>query len=236
MILRYFIIGLLFSSAAAVAAGLPWRDMTVASDPDVVNDKGYLAHHPDQRWRAEGVEALRADRSEEAVTYFRRAARYADKPSQAMLAAMFWEGDVVARDRPTAYAWMDLAAERGYRDYLIAREQYWAKLSEDERATALKVGATLYDECGDAVAQPRMNRELRRARSEMTGSRVGFIGSLTIIPLRTTGLPSMRGDEYYDARHWDPKRYWQAQDQLWDPPQGHAEVGPLQSLAEPTQR
>ena len=89
----------------------------------------------------------------------------------------------------------------------------------------------LYDEFGDAVAQPRMNRELRRARSEMTGSRVGTIGTLTIIPLRTTGLESMRGDQFYGARHWDPKRYWQAQDQLWNPPaQGRAEVGPLQPI------
>ena len=229
MISRTLTIGLLCSSMVAVAAESYSRDIVVANDPDVVNDEGYLTHHPDQRWRAEGVEALRAGRNVEAITYLRRAARYADKPSQALLAAIYWEGNGIAQDRSTAYAWMDLAAERGYRDYLVAREQYWADLGDADRAAALKVGAALYDEFGDAVAQPRMNQELRRARSEMTGSRVGVIGPLTIIPLRTTGLSSMRGDQYYDARHWDPKRYWQSQDQLWNPPvQGRVEIGPLQ--------
>ena len=124
-----FCAGLFFLSSIALAAGMPSRDIAVASDPDVVNNEGYLSRHPDQRWRAEGVEALRAERNDEALTYFRRAARYTDKPSQAMLAAAFWEGKVVDQDRPLAYAWMDLAAERGYRDYLAAREQYWAELN-----------------------------------------------------------------------------------------------------------
>ena len=79
-------------------------------DPAVLTE-GFLAAHPDLRWRAEGVRA-----------------------SQAMIAAMYWDGTGVVRDRPIAYAWMDLAAERMYHDFLLYREAYWNALDAGERA------------------------------------------------------------------------------------------------------
>jgi len=55
-----------------------------------------------------------------------------------MVAEIFWKGSGTGADRPTAQNWMDLAAERGYKDFAAVREFYWKSISEAERA--LKVG------------------------------------------------------------------------------------------------
>ncbi len=65
------------------------------------------------------------------MTKFLRAARYADKPSQAMIAQMLWNGDGVPVDRVMAYVWADLAAERGYPAFIATREKFWSELNAD---------------------------------------------------------------------------------------------------------
>src|SRR3546814_2441093 len=91
---------------------------------------GFLNSHPDLRYRLLGMEAMREDRHGDAFKFFRRAAHFADKPSQGMVAEMLWNGDGVERDRALAYAWMDLAAERGYAGFLGLRERYWSRSEE----------------------------------------------------------------------------------------------------------
>ena len=130
------------------------------ADQDVMSSAGFLSAHPDLRWRAEGLDALEKDRAGEAFDYFKRAARYADKPSQAMVAEMLWTGTGVPADRPLAYAWMDVAAERAYIPFLAKREQYWNALSAAEQARALEIGAGIYDEYADTVAKERLERLL----------------------------------------------------------------------------
>lgn len=223
--------------ALVIAPAAARDDADVAADPDVVHGEGYLAVHPDQAWRIHGIAALRDGRNEEAIVFLRRAARHADKPAQALLGSIYWEGRAgVPADKALAYVWMDLAAERGYRDFLLTREHYWDAMDAAERERALKEGVAIHDEYADAIAQPRLNRILRRARNEMTGSRVGFVGALRVRPVRGQGLDEISGSQYYDARHWDAKQYWKAQDALWSPaPQGHVEVGAPRPLATPAQ-
>src|SRR5687767_7064117 len=74
----------------------------------------YDRYHPDTHYRRLGFTSYAAGNHYEAVSYLTRAARYADKPSQLALALMYWEGDGVDADRARAYAWADVAAERGY--------------------------------------------------------------------------------------------------------------------------
>jgi TPR repeat protein len=83
----------------------------------------FLRHHPDIRFRKLGF--WHAERTEYplAVRAFEEAARYADKPSQAVLAEWYFDGRHLPADRVRAYAWMDLAAERGYPLYLAKRER-----------------------------------------------------------------------------------------------------------------
>lgn len=197
---------------------------------EVMNSESFLAAHPDLRWRRDGLRSLEQDRSGEALTFFKRASRYADKASQAMVAEMLWTGVGTPVDRPLAYAWMDVAAERAYIPFLAKREEYWNALSEAERAQALEVGAAIYDEYRDDVAKARLEKLLRKAKRRTTGSRVGSVGNLqVIIPGPGGASISIDGSKFYDRQYWDPKVYWAWQDSIWkDPPTGNVNVKDLE--------
>lgn len=189
-------------------------------------DRGFLAAHPDVGERKRGFWHLERGDVPRALEAFRRAARFADKPSMAMLAELYWEGRLVHRDRPAAYAWMDLAAERGYPAFIARRERYWAALDANERQRAVDVGEPLYAKFGDAVARRRLETLLDRARFAITGSRVGFIGPLNILVPQDQMLLGFSGDTYYQHRFWQPERYFEFTDRLWSGwPQGEVAVG-----------
>lgn len=84
------------------------------SDQRVMAVPGFLDSHPDLRFRKWAVDALHRHEVNTAMDYFRRSARYADKPSQGYLAEMYWHGVEMPADRGLAHAWMTVAAERGY--------------------------------------------------------------------------------------------------------------------------
>lgn len=212
---------------ATDAAQAPPRDPT--ADRDMVA-AGFLTSHPDLRYRLAGVEALRDDAYEQALRNFLRAARYADKPSQGAVAELYWEGRGVAEDRALGYAWMDLAAERGYRPFVVRRERYWEAMDAAERTRALEVGAGVYAEYGDEVAKPRMAAVLRRARREVTGSRTGMAGNLRIV-VPGLGDQHIDGSRFYDPIYWDPDKYQAWHDATWqDPPVGTVNVGDVESV------
>ena len=94
----------------------------------------------------EGHRLFREGQHDEAFAAFRKSARYADKAAQAMIGEMLWDGLGVPADRVQAYIWMDLAAERGYRNFVVLRERYWARMSEAEREAAVEGGAPIYQE------------------------------------------------------------------------------------------
>jgi uncharacterized protein len=229
--------------AVAVLLGMLATSPTLAQDSrpggvsheDILNSSGFLAAHPDLRWRREGLWALEQGRGGEAFTFFQRAARYADKPSQAMLAEMLWTGRGVAVDRPLAYAWMDLAAERGYPSFLAPRERYWNELSDAERERAVQVGLPLMDEYGDAVAKPRLALLLKRERRNVTGSRTGFVGNLEIQVPGPGGMwQTISGDRFYDEELWEPEKYFAWQDRVWkDPPTGRVQILPMERVDNP---
>lgn len=208
------------------------KPVSPAIERVVMNTGSFLGAHPDLRWRGKGLRALEKGDDVEALSNFKHAARYADKPSQAMIAEMLWTGRGVAVDRPLAYAWMDLAAECGYIPFLTKRERYWRELNAAQRTSALQLGQAVYAEYADAAAKPRLERMMRRALRRVTGSRTGFVGSLQVI-VRGSGGMSMSGDKFYAPQFWQPEHYWAWQDSLWkDPRTGRVEVGPLQTLRE----
>lgn len=198
---------------------------------------GLLNAHPDLRWRLEAMADHEDGRFDVALVRFKRAARYADKPSAAMIAEMYWAGQGVPQDRATAYAWMDLAAERGWRLFLLRREAMWADLNESERKRALEVGEGIYADYGDAVAKPRKNKVLERARRNITGSRVGSVGALTVLVPGPGGLATrIRGDQFYHPTLWRPERYWAWQDAIWrEPRAGTVDVGEIMAAEDAAQ-
>lgn len=207
-----------------------------AAPPDPTQDQlmitaGFLNGHPDLRFRLLGLEKHKAGDSEKAFRYFQSASFYGDKPSQGMVAEMLWMGVGAAQDRPLAYAWMDLAAERGYEGFAGLRERYWNELTESERAQAVNLGQDVYARYGDAAALPRIATRLRRERRSLTGSRTGFAGNVRIIIPTATGTTQIDGSKFYDERYWDPAKYQAWQDSVWMKPRiGTVNVGPAQQL------
>ena len=227
----------LFLSTAAAAPSVPARERDLWAMP------GFLYAHPDVKYRKLGFWHLEQNETEQALASFRKAARFGDKASQAMLAEMYWSGERVSADRPQAYAWMDLAAERGYAMFLVRREALWEQLSLAEQARALDVGGPLYAEYGDDVAKPRLKSWLARATrgsSSPTGSHLGALGAVRIIPATPLNADvtrgphalgfSISGDTYYHRKFWFPERYFEWTDSIWvDMPEGEVEVGELRA-------
>ncbi len=205
--------------------------------------------HPDQSYQERGFESARKGDFAEAQRFFRMAARFGDKPSQLALALMHKDGLGTPVDKATAYAWSDLAAERGYPQFLILRETIWGDLDGAQQARALKLGAKLYREYGDAVAKPRLEARLRRGLARATGSRTGAVdeslqvgvvrkGYGRVVPgqlgsqgnaLEGLAASAGRVREYYASYRWKPIEYWARVDEVWLP-KGEVSVGDLQKL------
>lgn len=205
----------LLSPALASEPGKAPPDPT--ADP-VMLTAGFLSAHPDLRFRLLALEKREQGKHDEAFPLFQRAAFYADKPSQAMVAELLWTGQGVTQDRALAYAWMDLAAERGYEGFLTLREHYWSQLQGDEREQAVALGQEIYARYGDQAAEPRLERILRRERRKTTGSRTGFTGNLRILVPTPAGDIEIDGSKFYDERYWDPAQYRAWHDAIWMKP------------------
>ena len=202
---------------------------------EVLSSETFLSDHPDMLNRIRAMQELERGDPVRAANYFKRAAHYADKQSQAAYAEMLWEGRGVPQDRPAAYAWMDLASERGYTLFLGFREHYWNALYEYERQRAVEVGQGIYAEYGDVVAKPRLEKILKRALRKITGSRTGFVGMLSIVIPGPGGGTVIDGSTYYNKRYWEPAQYWQWQKEIVDgAKEGKVIVGDLKRTQDDT--
>ncbi|HDS1581642.1 TPA: SEL1-like repeat protein [Stenotrophomonas maltophilia] len=226
---------LLLAAPAAYGAGCA-PDRGASLRPALMT-QGFLQAHPDLHWRELGLQSWRQGRPDHALLRFKRAAAHADKVSQSLVARMYQEGVGTGADPVLAYIWMDLAAERGYRDLLLERERYWNRLDATQQQRVLAEGPALYATYGDATAKPRMEAAMRVERSRMTGSRTGWVSSMLHVELSDgpeAGWPT-RGDDYYRDAYWNPAAYWCMQDQIWQ--QEHrgrrVEVGPLGPVEDP---
>jgi len=209
------------------------QQMPLRVDRDVDASQAVEDAHPDQRFRRLGYEAAQKGRTEDARRYYRKASRYGDKISQAALAELLWTGQGGDTDRALGYAWMDLAAERRTPYLLAKRERYWSELSEADRHRALDEGLAIYKEYGDAVAKPRLERIMRNERNQVTGSRLGYIGTLETTLWESDGSGSrVLAQQYYQDRNWKPDEYWKVQDKLIER-QGKVHVGALEIPADP---
>ena len=203
---------------------------------DLVDDPraiaaGFLNFHPDLQYRSYGMSAYGKQDYERAMMLFRRAAFYADKPSQAMIGEMHSRGEGVPRDDALAYAWMDLAAERGYIHFTVLRERYWNALDVAGQARALAEGEAIYARFGDAAAKPRFATQLRRGSKEGVGSRTGFTGNVKIHLPGPSGEETIDGSKFKDISYWDADEYWKMQDRVWRNPLGaQVKVGELELM------
>jgi hypothetical protein len=122
-----------------------------------------------------GANAFRKKDYTFAVQMYRVSASWAYKPAEYNLAVMYALGQGVPVDLPRAMAWMTLAAERGEKPYVAARELINAKLSNAQFTQADAIYAELYPTYGDASALRRAKDRWAQVRSSITGSRVGSV-------------------------------------------------------------
>lgn len=208
-----------FLFAAALAAGSAWAAAAPPTGPDpaadaALADIGYMHLHPDVEYRQLGLQSYRRGHHAVALDHFRRAGYFGDKPAQGLVAEMYWKGEGVTADRALGYVWMDLAAERGYRDLVGLRERYWAELTAAERQRALDQGPALYRVYGDPTVKPRYARRLQRLRNQLTGSHIGTDVGVLAGQRDASGAVALTGGLYADA-NWNAEQYWQRQDRLW---------------------
>lgn len=219
-----------------VAPGISAAQDSDIPDPtteSILVASGFLDSHPDLRYRLLGLEKYGEQNNVEAFQLFQRAAYYADKPSQAIVGEMLWAGVGAGRDRPRAFAWMSLAAERGYRSFQTKRDGYWKSLSPPEQERALTLLEELRQEYGDTVAEKRIASALRRGRAQMTGSRAG--SQANPVQIVIPGYGSIDSSKFYDPKYWDPRQYRDWHDAYWMELRiGRVDVGDVRQI-EPEQ-
>lgn len=81
----------------------------------------FARYHPDQYYFDLAVRSYESGDYRESEQFFRSAAEYADKASQMAIAMFHAGGTLGVRDLSAAYAWSDLASERGGK--LLRRQQ-----------------------------------------------------------------------------------------------------------------
>lgn len=120
-----------------------------------------------------------------------------DKYSQYMVGYMYLTGKGVREDRIVASAWYRLAAERGTKEFIFARDRVMAKLNDVERAESDRLFVELRKEYGDlALLTKAIRRDYEELR-ERTGSRVSADSSpMAIVDLTGAGV-AQSGTEYY---------------------------------------
>lgn len=165
--------------------------------------------HPDKYGMTTGMRHYIHGDYPGALHYFEMGAYYADKFSQLSLGLMHMNGEGTDKDPITGYAWLDLAAERGYPEFLATRDRFRSELSPQQIEQAMAVRAELASRYGDAVAKWRLTMELRQGQMKLTGSHTGF---------------------GWDLSEWDPAQYFAKRDREW---QGIVTVGPVKQEEEP---
>jgi hypothetical protein len=205
-------------------------------------------YHPDLFGEFAGMRHYAHHQYKDAMKYFKIGAYYADKLSQLSVGLMYLNGEGVAKDPVTAYAWFSIAAERDYPDFVATRDRTKEALTAGQLAKAETVRADLAKRYGDAVAKPRMVQQLHLGQMQFTGSRTGFDSGASQLNTKADCGPSVvvgtnempnagcGNSSLYAKSRWEPKEYFALRDAEWKaqvsvgaiekPPAGNAPAAP----------
>lgn len=204
------------AALALVCAGLV---TPVAAEESPQRDPGlglgYGEHVPSAWEMRQGRHKYQSGNFTAAFWHYMNAAVWADKFAQYNIGVMYLRGEGVEFDAVRGWAWLELAAERGYPDMVQAADQLYELLDAEQRAEGERIlREELLPDYGDATRVPatarRMERELRKA----TGSRTGSQAMLSFLRVYDGSGISRRGDEYYAAAKWDFERIVRFETQL----------------------
>lgn len=218
-------LGLGAHTASAADATRAFQDF-----PAEVMTDGFLEAHLDLFYRKAGIAADKRGDFVTARKQYQLAARYADKPSQARLGEIYWEGQGVEADHVMGFLWMALAAERNYDAFQARKMEYWGQLSAAERKRATSLDQKMLGEYGDTVAKPRQAKVMRREALRGTGGLLGYSG-VSSVSITTARGGTIDPEVFYAKEFWEPEAYWQMQDYVWDGRSpGRVDIGEVQDL------
>ncbi|WP_045758684.1 Sel1 repeat protein [Xanthomonas albilineans] len=212
---------------AAVTAERTFDDI-----PAQILTDGFLEAHLDLFYRRAGIRADKKGDYAQAKKQYQLAARYADKPSQARLGEMYWQGQGVAPDHAMGFLWMALASERGYEAFSTRKMEYWNQLTPEERKRAIALDKQMIAEYGDQVAKPRQEAVMRREAMSSTGSLLGYSGA-GALSINRPGGGSIDPEVFYAKQFWEPSAYWKLQDRVWDGrTPGRVDIGDVENIGQ----
>lgn len=227
------IVPLLLAAAFAAPAGA--ADTEAKAPPRLYDipaallTDGFLAAHPDIYYRMRGVERDKAGNFASAFRQYRHAAWFGDKPSQARLGEMYWNGEGTAADRVQGFLWMALAAERGQREFSLLKLYYWQQLDEAGQARARALEQEMLALYGDKAAKRRLGTVMRREQRKTTGSMLGYNAAMGPLSMSNGLDPEL----YYAEVFWNPEEYLEFRDRVFEQHYGgRVEVGRPEQLPE----
>lgn len=204
----------------------PSNDPTIQKQLRAMDDASTW-YHPDLYGEFAGVRRYMNKDYAGAMKYFEIGAYYADKLSQLSLGLMYVNGEGVPKDSVTGYAWLDLAAERDYPEFVATRDRVKATLSADELQRARSIHETLALRYADVVAKPRMEAQLAMGKMQITGSHLGAFGNIvhmrgkdvcsgsSVIGDQVLPEAGCGSDAIYAEARWQPEKYFASRDAQW---------------------
>ena len=159
-----------------------------------------------------------------AIQMYEMASLYANKVAQYNVGVMYYNGiGDVPPDHVRGTAWLGIAAEQKGDLAAGTLQSAYASLSPEERVNAGVLFRQLDAQYGDAVALPRATHVFDQERRNVSGSRVGFVGNMTII--NSDGTQDT-GDTYY-------KRLDKEYNDFLERQYGHVDIGSVIPLLMP---
>lgn len=164
----------------------------------------YIEHAPSTESLVRATDAYRAGQFGRAMDHYLGAARWADKFAQYNIGIMHLRGEGVEFNPVRGWAWLEVAAERGYPQFRQSADALWDLFNEEERQAA----RTIFEEeiaprYGDETTFQRTEREMRFRKGDATGSRLGSRGMLQMLRVYETQDTQRDGVEYFAPEKWD---------------------------------
>jgi len=176
---------------------------------------GSAGHNPGLQLYHEAVRHFQEGDHAQAFEDYEESAHWGNKLSQFNLGTMYYNGTHVSRDPARAWAWIKLAAERGYEQLVDMERAIWEELDAGEQARAQRIlDRELLPDYGDASALPRMERFVNRRYRAATGSRLGGVAGSNPVWVQPRDQVQSTGDVYYGEENWRVDR-WLEQEAAW---------------------
>jgi hypothetical protein len=135
---------------------------------------------------------------EHAIAMYKVAASWAYKPAEYNLGVLYLNGHGSTVDLPRAMAWFALAAERGEKQYVYAKQLLYANLTPQQFEQANEIWRELLPTYGDATALVRAKARWREVLYSATGSRVGSAATHLVLG-GVVGLANHQASPNYDV-------------------------------------